>query len=156
MIRNAMDQRPAFESGGAGLVSTVDDYARLATMLLQGGAYQGRRILQPATVAYMTGGRLRPHQQAAMNNWQGLEGYTYANFMRILDRPGQAVCLAQAGVWMGWVAGLLLRQPARQPVDLSVDDPGDRRGYPCPSPARCETAFWRSCSAKRAQHLEDR
>lgn len=105
VIRNAMDHRPAFESGGAGLVSTVDDYARLATMLLQGGAYQGRRILQPATVAYMTGGRLRPHQQAAMNNWQGLEGYTYANFMRILDRPGQAVCLAQAGEygWDGWL-----------------------------------------------------
>lgn len=104
-VSNAMDRRPAFESGGAGLVSTVDDYARFATMLLQGGAYQGRRILQPATVAYMTGGALRPHQQAAMESWQGLEGYTYANLMRVLDRAEQAVSLAQAGEygWDGWL-----------------------------------------------------
>ena len=29
-IINAMDRQPAFESGGAGLVSTIDDYARFA------------------------------------------------------------------------------------------------------------------------------
>ena len=47
VIRNAMDHRPAFESGGAGLVSTVDDYARLATMLLQGGAIRAGAFFSP-------------------------------------------------------------------------------------------------------------
>lgn len=44
-IMNAMKQVPAFESGGAGLVSTLDDYAKFAAMLLQEGSYQGKQIL---------------------------------------------------------------------------------------------------------------
>ncbi|MFR0789635.1 MAG: hypothetical protein ACLSHW_02455 [Lachnospiraceae bacterium] len=44
-IRNAMDRRPAFESGGAGLVSTIDDYSHFAQMLLNGGSYKGKQIL---------------------------------------------------------------------------------------------------------------
>jgi CubicO group peptidase (beta-lactamase class C family) len=41
-------------SGGAGLVSTVDDYARFCEMLLSGGSFRGTRILGPATVELMT------------------------------------------------------------------------------------------------------
>ena len=36
----------SFESGGAGLVSTLEDYSRFAQMLLGGGIYQGTRILE--------------------------------------------------------------------------------------------------------------
>jgi CubicO group peptidase (beta-lactamase class C family) len=43
-----------WESGGGGLVSTAMDYARFAQMLLNGGALNGRRIVSPKTVAYMT------------------------------------------------------------------------------------------------------
>jgi len=41
-------------SGGAGLVSTARDYARLLQMLLNGGELDGVRILSPQTVALMT------------------------------------------------------------------------------------------------------
>ncbi|OON69737.1 serine hydrolase domain-containing protein [Hymenobacter sp. CRA2] len=41
-------------SGGAGLSSTIDDYAVLLQMLLNEGEYGGRRLLQPATVRLMT------------------------------------------------------------------------------------------------------
>lgn len=44
----------SFRSGGGGLVSTMDDYARFAGMLLNGGSLDGVRILQPETVAMMT------------------------------------------------------------------------------------------------------
>ncbi len=54
-IRNVMDRRPAFESGGAGLVSTIDDYSHFAQMLLNGGSYKGKQILSPAMVRFMTG-----------------------------------------------------------------------------------------------------
>ena len=47
-----------FESGGGGLVSTADDYARFAQMLLNGGVLDGRRYLSPATIAYMTSDHL--------------------------------------------------------------------------------------------------
>ena len=33
--------RPAFPGGGAGLVSTVDDFLAFATMLHNGGTYRG-------------------------------------------------------------------------------------------------------------------
>ena len=36
-----------FESGGAGLVSTIDDYSHFAQMLLNGGSYKENRFLDP-------------------------------------------------------------------------------------------------------------
>ena len=39
--------------GGAGLVASIDDYARFSRMLLGGGALDGVRILKPSTVRLM-------------------------------------------------------------------------------------------------------
>ncbi|PCI80585.1 MAG: serine hydrolase [SAR86 cluster bacterium] len=44
---------PAFESGGAGLVSTATDYMHFSQMLLNGGELDGVRILAPLTVDLM-------------------------------------------------------------------------------------------------------
>ena len=41
-------------SGGAGLSSTIDDYAAFLQMLLNQGRHRGRQLLRPATVALMT------------------------------------------------------------------------------------------------------
>jgi CubicO group peptidase (beta-lactamase class C family) len=41
-------------SGGAGLVSTARDYARFAQMLLNGGEFEGVRLLSPKSVELMT------------------------------------------------------------------------------------------------------
>ena len=41
-------------SGGAGLLSTVEDYARFLQMLLNGGELDGKRLLSPKTVQHMT------------------------------------------------------------------------------------------------------
>jgi CubicO group peptidase (beta-lactamase class C family) len=41
-------------SGGAGLVSTAQDYSRFAQMLLNGGVLDGVRLLSPKTVELMT------------------------------------------------------------------------------------------------------
>jgi CubicO group peptidase (beta-lactamase class C family) len=41
-------------SGGGGLVSTADDYARFTAMLLRGGELDGTRVIGPRTLAYMT------------------------------------------------------------------------------------------------------
>lgn len=41
-------------SGGAGLTSTIQDYARFAQMLLNGGELDGVRLLSPKTVELMT------------------------------------------------------------------------------------------------------
>jgi CubicO group peptidase (beta-lactamase class C family) len=52
-IRDPMLPR-TWESGGAGMVGTIGDYARFAQMLLNGGALDGRRYLKTETIALMT------------------------------------------------------------------------------------------------------
>jgi CubicO group peptidase (beta-lactamase class C family) len=47
-------QAGKWESGGGGMVSTAMDYARFLQMMLNGGTLDGKRILGPKTVAYMT------------------------------------------------------------------------------------------------------
>jgi CubicO group peptidase (beta-lactamase class C family) len=48
----------AWESGGGGMVGTAMDYARFCQMLLNGGSLDGKRILGPKTIAYMTADHL--------------------------------------------------------------------------------------------------
>lgn len=52
----------AFESGGGGLVSTMDDYARFSQMLVNQGALDGARILKPETIELMRTNVLRDGQ----------------------------------------------------------------------------------------------
>ena len=49
---------PRVLSGGGGLVSTSRDYTRFTWMLLNGGEYDGARILSPRTVRLMTSNHL--------------------------------------------------------------------------------------------------
>jgi len=46
--------------GGAGLVSSIDDYMRFARMLLNKGSFNGVRILKPSTIALMATDQLDP------------------------------------------------------------------------------------------------
>lgn len=98
------DREPAFQSGGAGLVSTLDDYARFAWMLARGGELDGARILSPRTVRYMRQNQLMPAQRATCT-WESLHGHGYGNFMRVLLEEGQAPSLGSMGEfgWDGWL-----------------------------------------------------
>ncbi|MER6144953.1 serine hydrolase domain-containing protein [Streptomyces sparsogenes] len=57
----------AFQSGGSGLVSTVDDYHTYFRMLLNHGMHGSERILSRPAVQLMTTNRLTPEQNAARN-----------------------------------------------------------------------------------------
>lgn len=104
-VRNDMAEPPAYEAGGAGLVSTLDDYMKFARMLRQNGTLGEKQILKPETVRYMCSGQLLPEQQKDMEKSLGLEGYSYANLMRVCKNPSQAVTLAKEGEygWDGWL-----------------------------------------------------
>ncbi|MGW0708356.1 serine hydrolase domain-containing protein [Streptomyces sp. NPDC002643] len=58
---------PAFQGGGGGLVSTVDDYHAYFRMLLHHGRHGKQRILSRPAVELMTTNRLTPEQNAARN-----------------------------------------------------------------------------------------
>lgn len=54
-LRPDYPNRPGtYFSGGAGLSSTIDDYAAFLQMLLNGGTYNGHRLLKPETVQLIT------------------------------------------------------------------------------------------------------
>lgn len=104
-IQNAMHRSPAYEAGGAGLASTLDDYMRFAKMLLNGGELDGVRVLKEETVKYLTGGQLLDKQQTVFEDNFGITGYSYGNLMRVCKNPGQAKMFTREGEygWDGWL-----------------------------------------------------
>jgi CubicO group peptidase (beta-lactamase class C family) len=68
-------QRPVFESGAGGLVSTVDDLLAFGRMMLVNGAYGGERILSRPSIELMTMDHITPQQKAVSpffeNFWEG-------------------------------------------------------------------------------------
>jgi CubicO group peptidase (beta-lactamase class C family) len=89
---------PVMASGGGGLVSTVDDYARFASMLLNGGTLNGRRILSKRATKTIMTNRLSP---ALITGGFGIgiqqirPGYEYGVNGVVVTDP------AKAGVAMG-------------------------------------------------------
>lgn len=105
---------PAFESGGAGLISTLDDYAQFARMLRNGGRLGETVILQPSTVRFFTAGSLEPWQETSFTSqFDGLAGFTYGNFMRVMKDPGRAFVNAGRGSygWDGWLGPYFANDP---------------------------------------------
>ncbi len=74
-----------FESGGGGLVSTLDDYSRFCEMLLGGGEYKGVRILGRKTVEMMSTNQIN-REQTKTFSWHD-RGYGYGVGMRVHMRP---------------------------------------------------------------------
>jgi CubicO group peptidase (beta-lactamase class C family) len=60
-------------SGGAGLTSTAFDYAIFLQMLLNGGVYNGKRILSPRTVEMITSNQLDFHYDGVNDFGLGFE-----------------------------------------------------------------------------------
>jgi CubicO group peptidase (beta-lactamase class C family) len=58
-----------WESGGAGMVGTIGDYARFAQMLLNGGTLDGRHYLKPETIALMTSDHIGPDTKIARDQF---------------------------------------------------------------------------------------
>lgn len=113
-IQNRMEREPAYESGGAGLVSTIDDYAAFTQMLLHGGSFHGVTLLSEKTVEFMTKAHLTPGQQYYVDQWESLPGFTYANLLRIMTDPGAAISLGSPGEygWDGWLGTYMMNDPA--------------------------------------------
>jgi CubicO group peptidase (beta-lactamase class C family) len=62
---------PVFESGGGGLVSTVDDYLAFGRMMLNKGKHAGERVLSRLSVELMTSDQITPAQKAASDFFPG-------------------------------------------------------------------------------------
>lgn len=120
-------EAPAFESGGAGLFSTVDDYAAFQQMLLCEGTYRGRRILHPSTVRFLRTAQLTPRQKESFG-WPALRGYSYGNLMRVLESPALQCVTGPVGEfgWDGWTSPYMELHPAEHVSILMMASQIDR------------------------------
>jgi len=95
------DSPPRFEAGGAGLVSTADDYLAFCQMMLGNGSYRGARILSRASVELMTTDQLTAEQKADNDVFFcGSSGWGF----------GMAVTTRRDNLWttpggFGWAGG---------------------------------------------------
>lgn len=105
-IQHSMKLEPSFESGGAGLCSTIDDYMKFALMLCNKGKLNGKRILQEKTVEFMMNAKLRPNLQQRFDiKMEHLSGYTYSNLCRVAIDKGCCKSITENGEfgWDGWL-----------------------------------------------------
>jgi CubicO group peptidase (beta-lactamase class C family) len=80
-------------AGGAGLVSTARDYARLLQMLLNGGDLDGTRILSPKTVDLMTSNQVGTLFSST--------GMGFGLGFSVVERLGADNTASSVGTW-GW------------------------------------------------------
>lgn len=108
-----------FESGGAGLVSTLHDYAVFAEMLLNAGSWQGRQILRSETVSLMTRNHLTKAQRETVSR-ASERGYGYGCLMRVLMEPELAGLQIEPGEygWDGWTGNYVSVSPKEQLILL--------------------------------------
>lgn len=101
-------------SGGAGLLSTVHDYARFLQMLLNGGELDGVRILSPRTVALMTSDQLGTRYSQ--------EGEGFSLGFRTVERPGARGRIESVGTfdWGGAYGSQYLVDPQERLIILNM------------------------------------
>jgi len=96
---------PRLFSGGGGLVSTAADYLRFCQMLLNGGEFDGARILAPETVQLMTTNSLPADIRFAMD-WIGPKtgaswglGFAVRTNPDFSSVPGAVGSFTWSGLW---------------------------------------------------------
>jgi CubicO group peptidase (beta-lactamase class C family) len=96
-----MLEKPAMESGGGGLVSTIMDYARFCQMLLGKGSLDGERVIGRKTLELMASDHLSP--QVAIKGDLVPAGHGFGLGFAVRRQAGIAPFLGSVGqfFWSG-------------------------------------------------------
>jgi CubicO group peptidase (beta-lactamase class C family) len=137
VANSAWRSEPPFESGGGGLVSTIDDYFVFSRMMLNKGRHGREEILSRATVELMTSDQLTPEQRAGSDIFFGTHsswGFGMAVDIRrneIFHTPGR----------FGWTGGFgttAYTDPAEEMIGILFT----QRMMDSPEPPRVFNDFW--------------
>jgi CubicO group peptidase (beta-lactamase class C family) len=128
---------PPFESGGGGLVSTIEDYFALCSMLLNKGRHGREQIISRAAVELMTSDHVTARQRADSEIFFG----THSSW-----GLGLAVDISRAETFhnpgrFGWNGGFgttAYTDPAHEMVGILFT----QRMMESPEPPRVFTDFW--------------
>lgn len=123
-------KKPLFESGGAGLVSTIKDYSKFVKMMMNKGTYEGVKILGEKTVEWMTQNHLNEEQRKTYD-WEALKGYGYGNLMRVMIQEELSEGLGSNGEygWDGWLGSYMCIDPKEDLAIIYVIQKCGGNGY---------------------------
>ncbi|MGY8897070.1 MAG: serine hydrolase domain-containing protein [Paraglaciecola sp.] len=110
---------PEIESGGGGLVSTIEDYYTFTQMLLNGGEYQGKRILGRKTVEYMRTNHL-PTSLIPFEPTSTGEGYGLAMSVTVDEQGANTMGSAGDYGWAGAASTYFRIDPKEQMIVISM------------------------------------
>ena len=119
--RFAVNDGAKYESGGGGMVSTMEDYLRFTTMLANKGELSGKRLLGKQTVSFMTADHVgdRPGRPPGLGFGLGFE---------VRTTMGEAALPGSVGEygWAGNAGTLFWIDPKEQLIAIymvQVSDP---------------------------------
>jgi CubicO group peptidase (beta-lactamase class C family) len=136
-VNSAWQSEPPSESGGGGLVSTVDDYFAFSRMMLNKGRHRREQILSRATVELMTSDQLTPEQRAGseiffgdFSSW-GLGIAVDIQRREIFHFPGRYG-------WTGGYGTTAYNDPQQGMIGILFT----QRAMDSPEPPKVFTDFW--------------
>ncbi|QRG68462.1 serine hydrolase domain-containing protein [Brevibacillus choshinensis] len=130
---------PAFESGGGGLVSTVDDYLAFCLMMLGKGSYGSTRILSRPSVELMTSDQLTQEQKGKARIFFA-DHSSWGFGMGVNIRRDQLWSTPGRFGWDGGVGTSGYSDPAENMVGILMT----QRMMQSPEPPRVFVDFWTS------------
>ncbi|MEP2988518.1 MAG: serine hydrolase domain-containing protein [Parasphingorhabdus sp.] len=105
-----------FASGGGGLKSTVRDYHKFATMLLNKGQFEGKQILSSDAVEAMTKVQVAKDIEGA---WQGARGWGYGLAVKHRAEDGNRASVGAFG-WNGGFGTQFFVDPEKKLIGVIV------------------------------------
>lgn len=120
--RHRLCREPSLQSGGGGLVGTIDDYARFCQMLAAGGTLDGVRILGRPTVELMRtnhlpgNGQLRDFAVPGGYGEVGFDGNGFGLQVAVGLGPAETSGVGRAGdfMWGGAASTVFWIDPAEE------------------------------------------
>jgi CubicO group peptidase (beta-lactamase class C family) len=128
-----LEQDSTFECGGGCSLGTVPDYLRFGQMLVNGGEFNGKRVLSPQMVQLMTSNHLtRSIDNRVANVEPHRDGYGFGLGVAVRQEPGLAAVPGNVGEfsWNGaYGTGFFVDPKEKLVVVFGTAAPGDLRKY---------------------------
>jgi CubicO group peptidase (beta-lactamase class C family) len=130
---------PAFPSGAAGLVSTVDDYLAFGQMMLSMGKYGKERILSRLSVELMTTDQLTPEQKAVSGLFPGFfESRGWGFGVSVITRRDDIAAVPGRFGWDGGLGTSWYSDPREEMVIILMT----QSAWTSPIPGPPNVLFW--------------
>jgi CubicO group peptidase (beta-lactamase class C family) len=137
VANSAWRSEPPSESGGGGLVSTIDDYFAFSRMMLNKGRHGREQILSRATVELMTSDQLTPEQRAGSEIFFGTHS-SWGLGMAVDIRRNEIFHTPGRFGWTGGFGTTAYTDPAEGMIGILFT----QRMMDSPEPPKVFTDFW--------------